>query len=60
MNTQMSLTPQRSPINLEQALAILALALALALRFLNLGAAPLSDTEAVGRYNRWRLRIPAS
>ncbi len=51
MNTQMSLTPQRSPINLEQALAILALALALALRFLNLGAAPLSDTEA-----RWALQ----
>jgi uncharacterized protein (TIGR03663 family) len=46
MNTQTSQTPERHPINLEQALAVLALALALVLRLLNLGAAPLSDAEA--------------
>ena len=51
MNTQTSQTPERLPINLEQALAILACALALALRFLNLGSAPLSDAEA-----RWALQ----
>jgi hypothetical protein len=46
MNTQMSQTPIRRPINIEQTLAVLALGLALALRFLNLGAAALSDAEA--------------
>jgi uncharacterized protein (TIGR03663 family) len=51
MNTKTSQTPEHRPINLEQALAILACALALALRFLNLGAAPLSDAEA-----RWALQ----
>jgi uncharacterized protein (TIGR03663 family) len=51
MNTQISQTPERFPINLEQALAVLACALALALRFLNLGTAPLSDAEA-----RWALQ----
>jgi uncharacterized protein (TIGR03663 family) len=51
MNTHMTQTPQRQPINLEQALAVLALALALALRFLNLGLPPLSDSEA-----RWALQ----
>ena len=51
MNTQISQTSERRPINLEQALAVLALALALALRFLNLGAAALSDAEA-----RWALQ----
>jgi uncharacterized protein (TIGR03663 family) len=47
----MSQTPERRPINLEQALAVLAFALALAVRFLNLGAAALADAEA-----RWALQ----
>lgn len=51
MNTQLSPIPVRRPINLEQALAVLACALALAVRFLNLGAAPLSDAEA-----RWAVQ----
>jgi hypothetical protein len=46
MNTQISPIAERRPINLEQALALLAFVLALALRFLNLGAFPLSDSEA--------------
>ena len=46
MNTQTPTTAERRPINLEQVLALLAFALALAVRFLNLGAFPLSDSEA--------------
>jgi len=51
MNTQTLQTPERRLISLAQAMAILACALALAVRFLNLGAAPLSDAEA-----RWALQ----
>jgi uncharacterized protein (TIGR03663 family) len=51
MNTQTSQNLEHRPINTELALAVLACTLALALRFLNLGSAPLSDAEA-----RWALQ----
>jgi len=51
MNIQTLSLPEHRSISLEQALAFLACALALVVRFLNLGAVPLSDAEA-----RWALQ----